>query len=140
MANFPPYQYQPQMAFGQQPMYQFQQYQQPMQNQQAEPPLFCRMATNREEVVAAPPDYSARPMTFLGPQLQTIWVKVFNPSTGGSDVAEYHRAGTEAPKDQPAYLTAADLEPILDALRKQGDEIAQLRGRRRAAKEDSDEI
>ena len=75
-------------------------------------------------------------MTFLGPGLQTLWIKTFNPMTGGSDVAEYHKA-QPAPAEQPKYATMTDLEQVLQVLQKQGEEIAQLKGqRRRAMKED----
>ena len=90
MANFPGYQYQPQViGYGQQPFYQ---------QQTQEQPLFCRMATNREEVQAYPVDFGGRPMTFLGPGLQNIWVKMFDPNTGGSIVAEYRKSEPAAQK------------------------------------------
>lgn len=128
MANYPMYNYQPQQ------MYQ-QMYQQP---QQTEQPLFCRMATNREEVQAFPVDFSGRPMTFLGPGMQTIWVKTFNPVTGGSDVTEYTKPVMAAEK--PSFATMSDLEQVLELVRKQGEEIALLKGqRRRVNKEDTED-
>ena len=126
MANYPPTFYQQPMGW-QQPMYQ----QAPQQDQ-----LFCRMVGSRDEVNAFPVEYSGRPMTFLGPGLQTMWVKTFNPATGGSDVAEYHKA-QPAQAEQPKYATMADLEQVLQVLQKQSEDIALLKGqRRRAMKED----
>lgn len=124
MANYPPTFYQQPMGW-QQPMYQ----QAPQQEQ-----LFCRMVGSRDEVNAFPVEYSGRPMTFLGPGLQTMWVKTFNPATGGSDVAEYHLA---QPQTEQKYATMSDLEQVLQLLQKQGEDIALLKGqRRRAMKED----
>lgn len=124
MANYPPTFYQQPMGW-QQPVYQQQQDQ-----------LFCRMIGSRDEMNAFPVEYTGRPMTFLGPGLQTLWIKTFNPATGGSDVAEYHRAQPVS-AEQPKYATIADLEQVLQLLQKQGEDIAQLKGqRRRAMKED----
>lgn len=121
MANYPP-------TFYQQPMG----WQQPMYQQQDQ--LFCRMVGSRDEVNAFPVEYSGRPMTFLGPGLQTMWVKTFNPATGGSDVAEYHRA---QPQTEQKYATMSDLEQVLQLLQKQGEDIALLKGqRRRSVRED----
>lgn len=138
MSNYPVYSYQPQMGgYGQQmqTMYQqpaYQAIQPPMQQEQN---LFCRMATNREEVQAFPVDFTGKPMTFIGPQAQTVWIKTFNPATGGSDVREYREA--KQTEEQPKYVTTADLEQVLQVLKTHGEEIAQLRGqtRRRAMKE-----
>ena len=131
MANFPPFQYQPQIGYGQQmqPLYQAQPYQQPQQAQ--EQALFCRMATNREEVQAYPVDFSGRPMTFLGPGMQTIWTKVFDPNTGGSIVAEYRRADPAANKT--AFVTVSDFEQLIDIVRQQGEDIDRLKAPRRRA-------
>lgn len=132
MANYPAYQFQPQMAaYGQQPMYQ-----QPMQMSMQDQMLFCRMAASRDEVTAFPTDFSGKPLTFIGPQAQVVWIKTFNPATGGSNVEEYRK--TEQAVEQPKFATMGDLEQVLELIRRQGEEIAQLRGqnRRRAARED----
>ena len=141
MANFPPYQYQPQlMAYGQQmqPMYQMQNYQQPQQTQDQN--LFCRMATNRDEVNAFPVDFSGSPMTFHGPGRQVIWVKAFDPNTGGSIVEEYHKAKPADPKTD--FVNKGDFEQLLAIVREQGEEIARLKApRRRVNKEvEEDEV
>lgn len=132
MANYPPTFY-PQPIGWQQPMYQ--------QAPQQEQPLFCRMIGSRDEMNAFPVEYTGRPMTFLGPGLQTLWIKTFNPMTGGSDVAEYHKA-QPAPAEQPKYATMADLEQVLQVLQKQGEDISQLKGQRRRAmkEEESSEL
>lgn len=140
MANFPQYNYQPPMnGFAQQmlpAMYQQPAYQAMQPTMQQEQNLFCRMATNREEVQAFPVDFTGKPMTFIGPQAQTVWIKTFNPATGGSDVREYREA--KQTEEQPKYVTTADLEQVLQVIKTHGEEIAQLRGqtRRRAMKED----
>lgn len=130
-------------GFGQpmQPVYQMPNYAVPQQAPQpTEQTLFCRMATSREEVLATPADFSGRPMTFLGPNLQTVWIKIFNPNTGGSDVIEYPRPGTPAaaaPKaETPVFVTKADLEQLAGIVRQHGEAIEQLRApRRRTARE-----
>ena len=138
MANYPAYQYQPQMPqFGQQ---MYQPYQQPQQVAQ-EQPLFCRMATNREEVQAFPVDFSGRPMTFLGPGGQTIWTKVFDPNTGGSIVNEYRRAAPEEPK--AAFVPVSDFEQLISLVKQQGEEIERLkatRTRSRVMEAESNEV
>lgn len=132
MANFPPYQYQQQMGYGQQ-MYQQPYQMMPVQQEQN---LFCRMAASRDEVTAFPTDFTGKPLTFIGPQAQVVWIKTFNPNTGSSNVEEYHKA--EQASEQPKYVTMGDLEQVLELVRRQGEEIAQLRGqtRRRTMKED----
>lgn len=134
MANYPAFQYQPQMtAYGPQMQPVYPTYQQPQQAAQ-EQNLFCRMATNREEVQAFPVDFSGRPMTFLGPGGQTIWTKVFDPSTGGSIVNEYCKATPESPKQ--AFVPVSDFEQLIALVRQQGEEIDRLKAmRRRAARE-----
>lgn len=140
MANFPPYQYQPQMMpYSQQmqPVYQTPNYQQPQQLAQ-EQNMFCRKATNYEEVQAFPVDFSGQPMTFHGPNLRVIWVKAFDPNTGGSVVAEYHRADPARTPQINAgdFATKSDLEQILKTLNEQAEEIARLKApRRRVTKE-----
>ena len=140
MANFPPYSYQtPMPMYGQQlqPMYQPQTYQpmQPVQPQQLqEQSLFCRLATNREEVLGVPVDFSGKPMTFLGPNLQTVWVKVFNPNTGSSDVIDFQR-GTPV-QETPGFVSMADFEAYKQQM---AEELAHLRSqRRRMTKEQED--
>ena len=142
MANFPQYNYQPPMnGFAQQmlpAMYQqptYQTMQPPMQQEQN---LFCRMATNREEVQAFPVDFTGKPMTFIGPQAQTVWIKTFNPATGGSDVKEYREAQNQT---EQKYATMSDLEQVLQLLQKQGEDIAILKGqRRRMNKEETEDV
>lgn len=128
MANDPAFNYHPQMpAYGQQMQPVYPNYQQPQQAQ--EQALFCRMATNREEVQAFPVDFSGRPMTFLGPGMQMIWTKVFDPNTGGSVVTEFRRADPSANK--PAFVPISDFEQLIDIVRKQGEEIDRLKAARR---------
>lgn len=139
MANFPPYQYQQPMAFPQQmPMYQpsYQPVQmQPVQ--QTDQPLFCRLVASREEVLAVPADFSGKPMTFIGPQYQTVWIKVFNPATGSADVLDFHRPGVDAPKEAAvASVNPDEFAKLVEVVRKQGEEIDRLRGMRRRVKED----
>ena len=106
----------------------------PEEQQTQEQPLFCRMATNREEVQAFPVDFSGRPMTFHGPGLQVIWVKTFDPNTGGSVVTEFRRAEPAAQKQ--AFLPVSDFEQLIDIVRQQGEEIERLKApRRRVARE-----
>lgn len=129
---FSPYQYQPQMGGFAQPMFQPQQYQPPQQT--ADQPMFCRMATNRDEVQAYPVDFSGRAMTFLGPGLQTIWVKLFNSNTGGSEVIEYRPASGAKP-EAPKVPSMEEFHDLQEMVRQQGEEISKLRGmtRRRSA-------
>lgn len=141
MANYPAFQYQPQMpAYGQQMQPMYPAYQQPQQLTQ-EQTLFCRMATNKEEVQAFPVDFSGRPMTFLGPGGQTIWTKVFDPNTGGSIVAEYHKAAPETQK--PSFVPISDFEQLIGIVKQQGEEIERLktmRTRSRVMEAESNEV
>lgn len=141
MSNYPVYSYQPQMGgYGQQmqTMYQQPAYQTMQPPVQQEQNLFCRMATNREEVQAFPVDFTGKPMTFIGPQAQTVWIKTFNPATGGSDVREYREA---QPQTEQKYATMSDLEQVLQLLQKQGEDIALLKGqRRRMNKEETEDV
>lgn len=137
MANYPAYQFQPQMAaYGQQPMYQ-----QPMQMNAQEQMLFCRMAASRDEVTAFPTDFTGKPLTFIGPQAQVVWIKTFNPATGGSIVRELR--DVEPVPEKPPFVSTADFEKLLEVVRQQGEDINQLRSgqtRRRASKEDNNEL
>lgn len=141
MSNYPVYSYQPQMGgYGQQmqTMYQQPAYQAMQPPVQQEQNLFCRMATNREEVQAFPVDFTGKPMTFIGPQAQTVWIKTFNPATGGSDVKEYREAQHQT---EQKYATMSDLEQVLQLLQKQGEDIALLKGqRRRMNKEETEDV
>ena len=130
MANYPLYQYQPQMP----QMY-------PQQYQQAQDqPLFCRVATNFEEVRATPVDFSGRPMTFLGPGMQTIWVKAFNPTTGGSDVVEYRRAPSPLMEaKEQVFAPMSEVESLKQTVSELADEIARLRAARRRANRETEE-
>jgi len=131
MANYPAYQYQS-------PMYP-QTYQQPVQ--QADQQLFCRVATNLEEVRAYPVDFSGRPMTFLGPGMQTIWVKAFNPTTGGSDVAEYRRAPAPLMEaKEQAFAPMSELENLKQTVAQLSEEIVRMRAARRRSARDTEEV
>ena len=124
MANFPPFQYQPQMGY-QQPTYQ-------MGYQQPEQPLFCRAVTSREEALGVPVDFSGRPMTLLDTTHGKIWVKTFNPNTGSADLTEYRRVAPEQ-SETPAFVPMADFQQFASQI---SDEINKLKaGRRRAARD-----
>lgn len=137
MASYPGYQYQP--TFGQQmqqPMYQ-----QPAQMMTQDQNLFCRMAASRDEVTACPTDFSGKPLLFVGPQAQVVWIKMFNPVTGSSIVRELR--DVEPVQEKPPFVTTADFEKLLETVRQQGEEINQLRSgqpRRRVSKEDDNEL
>lgn len=130
MANFPPFQYQPQMPpFGQQMQY----FQQPQQEQS----MFCRMVTSRDEVQACPVDFSGRPMTFIHTSGQTIWTKVFDPNTGGSVVAEFRKAD---PAAVPETVTMKDFEQLMTIVRQQGEEIERLKASRRRSGRETEDV
>lgn len=132
---YPAYPYQPQMsAYGQQT---FQYPVQPQQN--AERTFFCRAATAFEEVKACPVDFSGNPMVFLGPGLKSVWIKVFNPSTGGSEVLEYGRT-IQIEAEPPKAPTIDEFIALKELVKKQGDMIESLRGRRRSREEADDAI
>lgn len=137
MANDPGYQFQPQMPlYGQQmpPVYQ------PVQRTQ-EMNLFCRLASNREEVLGAPVDYTGKPMTFIGPNRQIVWIKTFNPNTGASDIAEFHR---NAPADAsavkaPSFVTMPDFERLESIVMRLSEEFASFRPQRRRVNKEQEE-
>lgn len=138
MANYPPYQYQPQMGqFGPQMQnpYSFPAYQ-PMQSQMAntaqEQPLFCRVVTSKEEALAVPVDFSGRPMTLLDTAHGRVWIKVFNPATGSAELDEYCKASpaplVEKPAENPAsYAALADFQRLEARVETMADEIMKLR-------------
>ena len=131
MANYPAFNYQPQMGYGQQ-MQPF--YQQP---QQQERPISFRLVASFEEVKGFPVDFSGQPQGFMTPNQQKLWIKVFNSNTGAADVFEYHRGETE--QTETAFATKTDVEQLLGILRQQGEEIERLKAtRRRATREQED--
>lgn len=135
--------FQPQAGgFGQpmQPMFQALATQQiPYQRQAQDQPLFCRAVGSREEMQAWPVDFSGNPMTFLGPNLETVWIKMFNPSTGSSRVIDYYPATPAKNEAQaaPAAPTMDDFQSLRALVEKQGEEISRLRteSRRRSNRE-----
>lgn len=136
MANYPAYQYQPQMGgFGQQ-MQPYYQMQQPQQQAQERPILF-RLVTSREEVKGFPVDFSGQPMGFMTPNQQTMWIKVFNSNTGSADLFEYHRGEME--QTETAFATKADVEQLLEIVRRQGEEIERMKTPRRRANKEQEE-
>lgn len=133
MANFPPFQYQPQIGY-QQPAYQQPTYQMPYQQQ--EQPLFCRAVTSREEALGVPVDFSGRPMTLLDTTHGKIWVKTFNPNTGSADLSEYRRVAPEQ-VESPAFVPMSDFQQFAAQI---SEEINKLKaGRRRANREEETE-
>jgi len=116
-----------------QPMYPAYQQPQPMVQEQN---LFCRRATNREEVQTYPVDFSGRPMTSLGPGEQTIWTKFFDSHTGGLIVTEYCKASLDSGK--PSFVSASDFDQLLAIVRQQGEEIERLKNMRRRAMRDTE--
>lgn len=130
MANFPPFQYQPQMGY-QQPTYQ-------MPYQQQEQPLFCRAVTSREEALGVPVDFSGRPMTLLDTTHGKIWVKTFNPNTGSADLAEYRRVAPEQ-AETPAFVPMSDFQQLQGVVQQMAEEIQKLRLRRRRSEMEATE-
>ena len=130
MANFPPFQYQPQLGY-QQPTYQ-------MPYQQQEQPLFCRAVTSREEALGVPVDFSGRPMTLLDTTHGKIWVKTFNPNTGSADLAEYRRVAPEQ-AEAPAFVPMSDFQQLQGVVQQMAEEIQKLRLRRRRSETEATE-
>lgn len=134
MANYPPYQYQPQMGqFGPQMQnpYTFPTYQ-PMQPQTAntaqEQPLFCRVVTSKEEALAVPVDFSGRPMTLLDTAHGRVWIKSFNPTTGSAELDEYCKVSPAPPAENPvAYAALSDFQRLEKQVSGLADEFAKLR-------------
>lgn len=142
MANYPPYQFQPQMGqYGQQMqgLYQLPTYQpmQPVaQNQAQEQPLFCRVVTSKEEALAVPVDFSGRPMTLLDTAHGRVWIKTFNPSTGSADLDEYCKSSPAQPAAQPAeppiaYAALSDFQRLEKQVTTLTEEMARLRPAKR---------
>ena len=122
MANYPAFQYQPQMGYPQQPAYQI--------SYQQEQPLFCRAVTSREEALGVPVDFSGRPMTLLDTTHGKIWVKTFNPNTGSADLTEYRRVAPEQ-SETPAFTPMTDFQQLQGIVSRMAEEIQLLKGRRR---------
>ena len=142
MANYPPYQFQPQMGqFGPQMQnpYAFPTYQ-PVQPQAAnttqEQPLFCRVVTSKEEALAVPVDFSGRPMTLLDTAHGRVWIKCFNPATGSAELDEYCKASPIKPAEKQAeppaaYVPLQDFQRLQAQVASMADEITKLRPSRR---------
>lgn len=142
MANFPPYQFQPQQMNYQQQMgyvpnvYQ-PQYQQPMQQQAQQEQLFCRPVASADEARGVPVDFSGKPMFFPHLSAGKIYVKAFDPGSGSAVFREFwlhDDAEQTQPQDPPAPMSAVQaLEQTIEELR---GEIKALKAtRRRAAQE-----
>lgn len=137
MANFPPYQFQPQ----QMPYQQIQPYYQPpypvQQPQQQPADLVCRMVASAEEARGVPVDFSGKPMFFPHLSAGKIYVKAFDPGSGSAVFREFwlhDEAEPAQPQDPPAPMSAVQaLEQTIEELR---GEIKALKAtRRRAAQE-----
>lgn len=127
MANFPPFQYQPQMGY--QPTYQ-------MGYQQPEQPLFCRAVTSREEALGVPVDFSGRPMTLLDTTHGKIWIKTFNPNTGSADLTEYRRVAPEQ-MESTAFVPMADFQQFAQQV---SEELNKLKTSRRRTGRGAEEV
>lgn len=118
MANYPPYQYQPQQMGYQpqmQPMYQqYQQYQQPAPvQQQTQEQFFCRPVASADEARGIPVDFSGRPMFFPHLNAGRIYLKVFDTGNGSAIFREFRMVEPDAEAQQSvAFAPMSELEGL----------------------------
>lgn len=115
MANYPPYQYQPQQM-GYQPQMQpmYQQYQQPApMQQQAQEQFFCRPVASADEARGIPVDFSGRPMFFPHLNAGRIYLKAFDTGNGSAIFREFRMVEPDAEAQQGvAFAPMSELEGI----------------------------
>jgi hypothetical protein len=113
---------------------------QPYSQPTAEQSFFCRAVTNKEEVQAWPVDFTGRPMTFLGPNLQNVWIKTFNANTGGSDISEYRKVTPmieEPPKVD--FVASTEFQQLKETVESLKIDVSRLRTARRRSNREEDE-
>lgn len=136
MANFPQYQYQPQQMGYAQPMQaMYQQYQPPMQAQQAQQEqFFCRPVASADEARGIPVDFSGKPMIL--PQLNAgkIYVKIFDQGSGSAIFREFRMY--EEPPQEVAEQPAAVYAPlgVVDQIKRLEETVAALQEELRGLK------
>jgi hypothetical protein len=80
----------------------------PQQIQQ--PVLSGRIVSSQEEALASPADFSAFASFFPTPNLEKIYVKVFDPNTGTAPLQTYVKSGKGT--ETPVYATAEELKML----------------------------
>ena len=130
MANYPAYQYQPQMPqFGQQMYQPYQQPLYPLQTQQPQEQFYCRPVASAEEARAVPVDFNGKPMLF--PQLNAgrIYVKIFDPGSGSAIFREFRMAETETEAQAPAvaFTPMSTVEQLSQTVAELQAEVRQIK-------------
>lgn len=155
MSNFPPWNGQQEMSFGQpmqmapyqqrtiyqpqmQPMYQ--QYQQPApMQQQTQEQFFCRPVASADEARGIPVDFSGRPMFFPHLNSGRIYLKVFDTGNGSAIFREFRMVEPEAEAQTPAVAFApmSAVEQLSQTVAELQNEVRQLKssGKRKAQQE-----
>ena len=142
MANYPPYQYQPQqmgyqphqMGYQAQMQPMFQQYQQPVPQQEQ---LFCRPVASVDEARGIPVDFSGKPMILPHLNAGRIYVKAFDPASGSSVIREF-RAYEEPPETQQtvAYAPMSEVEQLKQIVFDLQNELKAIKGGKRKAQQE----
>lgn len=156
MSNFPPWNGQQEMNFGQPmqmapyqqrpiyqpqmpPVYQQAQYPAAQQQQPQQEQFYCRPVASAEEARAVPVDFNGKPMLF--PQLNAgrIYVKIFDPGSGSAIFREFRMMEPEAEPQTPAVAFApmSAVEQLSQTVAELQNEVRQLKnsGKRKAQQE-----
>lgn len=141
MANYPPYQYQPQQM-GYQPQMQpmFQQYQQPAPapaQQSMQDQFYCRPVASEEEGRAIPVDFSGKPIIMPHFNAGKIYVKIFDTGSGSAIFQTYRREDPEAEK-QPsvAFAPMSEVEQLKQIVFDLQNELRAIKGGKRKAQQE----
>ncbi len=122
--------------YGQTPYQQFQQpyaqaqttQQAPQQTAQTAPSYTAVPVTSKEEALAVPVDYFSLGKVMVDMNHGTIYLKRFNPNTGGSDFLRFAYAPEEqAQQNVQSGLKESDLQPIWDEINKLKEELEKAK-------------
>ena len=156
MSNFPPWNGQQEMNFGQpmqlasyqqRPIYQpqmppvYQQAQYPAAQQQSmQDQFYCRPVASEEEGRAVPVDFSGKPIIMPHFNARRIYVKIFDPGSGSAIFQTYRRdePEDETQKNAEAFAPMSMVDELKQTIYALQEEVRQLKtsgGKRKAQQE-----
>lgn len=156
MSNFPPWNGQQEMSFGQpmqiapyqqRPIYQpqmtpvYQQAQYPaVQQQSMQDQFYCRPVASEEEGRAIPVDFSGKPIIMPHFNAGRIYVKIFDPGSGSAifRIFRMDEPEDEAQKNAAAFAPMSVVEELKQTISALQEEVRQLKtsgGKRKTQQE-----
>lgn len=124
----------PQQAYAQQMQAMSQMAPQQMQTQ---PNVITRMVTSREEATTAQIQFDNTINVFINLASDEVYIKRFNPNTGGAWFGDYipparaQQIAQEAAKPQPEYVTMDQFTERLSGIEGRMSELADTIGNKR---------